>query len=171
MTGISERFFKNPGWKESFQLVPDSIGSAWSQRLDKFLKTPVPEEWKTYSEWMFQMVKELKDADVKIMAGTDTPIFFLTPGYSLHEELALLVKGGLTPMEAINAATLQPAMYFQMEDELGTIAEGMLADLVLLDANPLENIRNTKRINAVIKDGKLHDKLSLDSFQQKSKNQ
>ena len=98
------------------------------------------------------------------MAGTDCPIFYLTPGYSLHEELALLVKGGLTPLETIEAATLKPAQYFSMDKELGLVQEGMLADLLLLDANPLENIRNTKKINAVIRDGKLHDRAALDQL-------
>ena len=76
----------------------------------------------------------------------------------------MLVKGGLTPLEAIEAATLKPAQYFSLDKELGLVQEGMLADLLLLDKNPLENIRHTKTINAVIRDGKLHDRQALDKI-------
>ncbi len=167
ITVAAERFFDTPEWKETFNLVPDTVGNGWASRLEKYTATPVSPKFRKYADWMFKMITELKAADVKLMAGTDTPIFFLTPGYSLHEELALLVKGGLTPMEALNAATLQPAKYFSMENELGSIEIGMLADLILLEANPLKNIRNTTTIQAVIRDGKVHDKKALDKFKKK----
>ena len=108
------------------------------------------------------MVGHMQKAGVEIMAGTDCPIFYLTPGYSLHEELALLVKAGMTPLEAIGAATVKPAAYFKLEKELGLIQAGMFADLVVLDANPLEDIRNTLKIDAVVRDGKFHDRAALD---------
>ena len=171
ITVASERFFGRDDWKATFNLVPDTVGNGWSTRLNKYLERPVSPNFKEYGDWMFNMISDLKAADVKLMAGTDTPIFFLTPGYSLHEELALLVKGGSTPMEALDAATLQPAKYFKMEDELGSIEKGMLADLILLNANPLENIRNTKKIEAVIKDGKVHNKKALDALKKKLENQ
>ena len=110
------------------------------------------------------MITHLKNANVEIMAGTDTPIAFLIPGFSLHNELVLLVEGGLTPLEALRSATLLPAQYFNMDDVLGTIESGKLADLVLLDANPLDDIRNTKTINSVIRNGKLYDREALDSL-------
>ncbi len=169
MTVASLRFFGTDEWKATFDELPDSVSIGWKERLERYLKSPINEEMATYGEWMLQMIKTLKEANVPIMAGTDTPIFFLTPGYSLHEELALLVKGGLTPLEALDAATLQPAKYFNMENELGTIEKGMLADLVLLNANPIENIRNTTNIKAVIKDGKLHNQKALDSISNRLK--
>ena len=95
------------------------------------------------------MVKRLDDAGVGFMAGTDTPIGFLTPGFSLHRELEMLVRGGLSPLQAIEAATLQPALYFGLEDAMGLIEKGMLADLILLEANPLDDIRNTTKINSL----------------------
>ena len=90
------------------------------------------------------------------------PYIFSDTGYSLHEELALLVKAGMTPLQAIEAATTKPAQYFDLDKELGLIQEGFFADLVVLDANPLEDIRNTIKINAVIRDGKLHNREALD---------
>lgn len=170
ITVAAERFFDTPEWKETFNLIPDTVGSGWASRLEKYAATTVSPKFREYADWMFKTIAELKAADVKLMAGTDTPIFFLTPGYSLHEELALLVKGGLTPMEALDAATLQPAKYFNMENELGSIEPGMLADLILLEANPLENIRNTTTIQAVIRDGKVHDKNALDQLKKKLEN-
>ena len=101
-----------------------------------------------------------------MMAGTDCPIALLTPGYSLHEELRLFVAAGLTPLQALETATLKPAQYFHLEGELGTIRENMLADLILLDANPLDDIDNTRRIRAVVRDGKLHDRAALDRMLQ-----
>ena len=87
------------------------------------------------------------------MAGTDAPLPLVMPGFSLHQELEVLVKAGLTPFEALRAATLIPAQYFKLDDKLGKIEEQMWADLVLLSKNPLEDIRNTRSIEAVIKDG------------------
>jgi len=108
------------------------------------------------------MTKRVHDKNIKIMAGTDTPIYFLTPGRSLHEELAVLVEAGLTPLEAIKTATKNPAEYFNLENELGNIDKNYWADLVILDANPLEDINNTRKINAVIKQGKYFDRAHLD---------
>ena len=107
-------------------------------------------------DWAFSMTKQIHDAGIGIMAGTDCPIFFLTPGRSLHQELAMLVEAGLSPLEAIETATVRPAEYFNLQDNLGLVKEGYLADLVLLDANPLEDINNTLKINAVIKAGKYY---------------
>ena len=164
MTSGALRPFARQEWKDYFQYLPQSVEERWSSNLENFLSAPPDSSYIIYTQWALEMIGHLKTAGVEIMAGTDTPIFFLTPGYSLHEELALLVKGGLTPLEVIEAATLKPAEYFNLEQELGLIEEGMLADLVLLDANPLEDISNTRRIHAVIRDGKLHDLKALEGM-------
>ena len=117
-----------------------------------------------YAAWAVDMVGRMSDWGIGIMAGTDCPISKPGPGVSLHEELKLLVKCGLTPMQVLEAATLKPAQYFKMETEIGTIRENMLADLVLLDANPLQDIGNTRKIHAVVRYGKLHDRTALDQM-------
>jgi imidazolonepropionase-like amidohydrolase len=94
---------------------------------------------------------------VRILAGTDAPLRNSPPGFGLHEELTLLVRSGLPPIDILRAATLEPARYLGALDSLGTIENGKLADLVLLDANPLTDIRNTRRIAAVIANGRLID--------------
>ncbi len=92
---------------------------------------------------------------MNILAGTDAGgIRDVFPGFSLHDELELLVQAGFTPVEAIQAATINPAKFLGLEKSLGTIEKGKLADLVLLEANPLENISNTKKIFAVIVNGR-----------------
>jgi imidazolonepropionase-like amidohydrolase len=88
----------------------------------------------------------------------------IPPGFSLQEELSLLVNSGLTPAEALRAATITPAIALGKEKELGSIVPGKLADLVLLDANPLENINNTRRISAVLVGGKLLRRADLDTL-------
>jgi imidazolonepropionase-like amidohydrolase len=91
-------------------------------------------------------------AGVKLLAGSDGPL--VAAGWALHEELALLVRAGLTPAEALRAATLEAARYFGVADSVGTIAVGKRADLVLLDTDPLRDIRNTRRIRAVFVNGR-----------------
>jgi imidazolonepropionase-like amidohydrolase len=104
----------------------------------------------------------LNEAGVVLLAATDVGIPMLVPGISLHEELVLLVEAGLTPLEALRAATLNPARVLGSADSLGTIEAGKLADLVLLDANPLADIGNTRRIRAVIADGRVYRRADLD---------
>jgi adenine deaminase len=99
---------------------------------------------------------------VPLLAGTDVPNLYTVPGSSLHDELALLVRAGLPPLAAIVAATSAAARFLGAEDSLGTIAPGKHADLVLLDASPLEEIRNTRRIAAVVAAGRLLVRTDLD---------
>jgi len=99
-----------------------------------------------------------------LLAGSDAGYSFIFHGRSLHDELALLVRAGLTPLQALQAATVNPARYLGLADSLGTVAENKLADLVLLDADPLIDIRNTTRIRAIIADGRLLDRAGLDEL-------
>jgi imidazolonepropionase-like amidohydrolase len=96
-------------------------------------------------------------AGVEMLPGTDAPLRNSPPGFGLHEEPALFVKGGTSPFEALRAATLALARYFGALDSLGTIAPGKVADLVLLAANPLDDVRNSSRIEAVMANGRWFD--------------
>ena len=115
-------------------------------------------------EKQFAIVGAMQKAGVPILAGTDTGNPFCFPGFSLHEELALLVIAGLTPLDALRSATLNPAKFFGLDQTLGTIEQGKIADLVLLDANPLMDIRNTQLINAVVSNGRFFDRKALDKM-------
>lgn len=158
------QLWAKPEWRENFNYLPDSIGERWTKNALDFSEMPVDSNGLAFADWGLEMISHLKAAKVEVMAGTDCPIFFLTPGFSLHEELALLVEGGLSPLEAIKAATLLPAQYFNLEEELGLISEGYLADLVLLNENPLEDIRQTTAIEVVVRDGALYNRKQLDEM-------
>jgi hypothetical protein len=121
-----------------------------------------PFDWNKLAPFVLQDLRDMHAAGMPFMAGTDLAIAFVYPGFSLHDELQLMVKKlGLTPMEALAAATTQPARFFHMQDSLGTIEAGKIADLLLLDANPLEDISNTRKINALILDGRFFSHAQL----------
>lgn len=109
-----------------------------------------------------RIVSVMHHAGVPIMAGTDTPMPGVYPGFSLHEEMAMLVESGLKPIEALQSATLVPAKFLGIA-AAGSVAIGKHADLVLLDADPTRDIRNTQRIDAVVLDGRLLRRADLDA--------
>jgi imidazolonepropionase-like amidohydrolase len=112
----------------------------------------------------FELVKWMHKAGIKFMAGTDVSNPYSLPGFSLHDELGLFVEAGFTPIEALKTATVNPAIFMKMTDSLGTIENGKNADLVILNANPLENIHNTNRIYGVIVNGKYLSRDVLDKM-------
>ncbi|ASR39545.1 hypothetical protein BAY61_22090 [Prauserella marina] len=99
-------------------------------------------------------VAALDEAGVRLLAGTDAVTPGLFPGFSLHDELELLVRAGLTPLRALRAATIEPARFLGRAEKTGSTEEGKLADFVVLDANPLDDIGNTREINAVVLGGR-----------------
>jgi imidazolonepropionase-like amidohydrolase len=114
-----------------------------------------------YYDKSLALVRKMRNFGIKFMAGTDLP----DPpqaGFSLHDELSLLVKGGLTPLEALQAATLNPARFFDRTGSMGTVKKGNVSDLILLSASPLLDINNTRKIEAVILKGRLIDRKLLD---------
>lgn len=115
-------------------------------------------------EKRFDLVGDMNKAGVKILAGSDCGVFGVHYGFGLHDELELLVEAGLTELEALQTATLNPAEYSDKLDVYGNISEGLVADLLILDKNPLVNIRNTKQIYAVLSNGKYYDRYSLDKI-------
>jgi len=141
--------------------IPRQLQQRWSVRIANRDNAGAA---KKVFQKQLGIVGAMSKAGVPILAGTDTGNPFCFPGFSLHDELALLVIAGLTPVEALRAATVNPAKFFGLENTLGTIEQGKIADLVLLDANPLLDIRNTQRINAVISKGHLFDRKALDTM-------
>ncbi|HUN62868.1 MAG TPA: amidohydrolase family protein [Candidatus Sulfotelmatobacter sp.] len=111
-----------------------------------------------------EIVDKMNQAGVPIMAGTDAAAPNVFPGSSLHEDLAYLVQAGLTPLQALQAATARPAEFLERSAQQGTIQVGKRADLLLLDANPLDDIHNTTKIRAVILNGQLLERSDLDKL-------
>jgi imidazolonepropionase-like amidohydrolase len=100
-----------------------------------------------------KIIKALRDAGVPVVAGTDAGI----PGPSVHREIELYVEAGLTPMEALQAATIASARAMKLDADSGTIEKGKRADLVVLNANPLDSIRNVRSARWTIHDGRVYD--------------
>lgn len=116
----------------------------------------------------FEQVRVLNRAGVKILAGSDAPNPFVFHGLSLHEELELLVRAGLTPLEAIRAATLNPARYFGEAGEWGEVTEGARADLVLVRGDPMKDVKNYLKIDGVMLRGAWHDGAELQEMRAKT---
>jgi hypothetical protein len=111
-----------------------------------------------------EIVGEMNKKGVMLLAGADAGNPGVLAGFSLHDELALLVEAGLSPMQSLQAATLNAAKFFGIEGSTGTIQVGKSADVVLLDADPLSDIHNTRRINAVVVNGRFLDRPALDAL-------
>ena len=147
--------------------VPKAIVSKWQEvrkKQDQLTSPPEFELRNQLFERSSQVVAKMQAAGVGILAGTDSAAPELVPGFSLHEELALLTQAGLTPMQALQAATKNPADFMGINQKQGTVEVGKFADLLLLDANPLDDIRNTEKIRALIIHGKVLDRASLDQM-------
>jgi imidazolonepropionase-like amidohydrolase len=143
--------------------VPADEQAIWKPYIARQKKLSEDEKNLRNKVWhaYIALVEAMRHAGVQFMAGTDVGNEYVYPGFSLHDELALLVKAGLSTMEALQAATRNPAKFLGVLDQLGTVEKRKLADLVLLDANPLEEISNTQRIYAVVLNGRLLTKASL----------
>ena len=138
-------------WKKQTEAWGDNV-----KKTVEYMQSAMPH--------MQQRTASLQRAGVLLLAGTDLGIPYAYPGSSLHEELELLVQAGLSPFQALQTATINPARIFKKENEMGSIKKGKRADLVLLNANPLESIANTKNINMVFFKGKVFDRNSLDAI-------
>ena len=146
------RTFERPDWTPALAELPEAVRDSWHERADRMRHAGPPAD-NAFAEWSQILTSKLQAQGVPIGAGTDIPIGLAIPGYALHTELELLVASGLTSLEALHAATVQPARFFGLEDEMGQVQPGMRADLVLLDANPAMDIRNTRRIAGVMSRG------------------
>lgn len=134
----------------------------WLEDIDEILaEDPSPAARETYRRFHakgLELTGAAHRAGVKVLAGTD----YIAAGADLHRELQQLAAAGLSPADVLRAATLHPAEYFGLQSQYGTVEEGKVADLVLLTANPLQDIRNTQGIHAVVFNGTLYDRAALD---------
>jgi imidazolonepropionase-like amidohydrolase len=142
------------------QYIPGFFSTSWDPKNDFRFRMVTPEGWalrkRNYARQL-EIVRLLHDAGAKFLAGTDLSNPYIYPGFSLHDELAHYVQNGFTPLEALQTATLNPARFLGIADSSGTVKAGNVADLVILDANPLADIRNVARVHAVVVNGQLID--------------
>src|SRR3984957_9919676 len=143
-------YWRDVTWRRfTDEMMPDLLRDPLALRQEYFTRN-------------LQMVGTMHRAGVPFMAGTDTaPGVYIMPGFSLHDELANFVEAGFTPMESLQTATSNPARFLGMEASLGSVKPGKVADMVLLSANPLDDIHNTQKISAVIANGRLFDRAAL----------
>jgi imidazolonepropionase-like amidohydrolase len=159
-------------WKTDDPLLaflPVSLTKEWSYSLQDvrmkqraaWLARQAANDWK--------LTGELHHAGVPLLVGSDSLDPFVIPGDSFHHELSELVRAGFTPMEALQAATQGAAQFLGREKELGTVETGHVADLVLLSANPVENIANTRKVWAVVRNAGYYDRAALDALLTRAK--
>ena len=152
--------FKRDDWQDALARIREDVREEWVASAAAMADNPI-EEFTQFGEWALFLIERMHARGIPIGAGTDTPIFLSVPGYSLHSELEYLVRAGLSPLEALKSATVRPAEFFSLQDKMGTVDVGKRADLVLLDANPLDNIANTKKIAAVVSKGRIFTRNEL----------
>lgn len=145
--------------RPDYQFIPPNIlEDRWRIKERYWNNAPPEESRKKYVRLRKKMTYELWKAGVPLMAGSDSPEWFLTQGFAIHDELETFVKAGLTPYAALQTATVNTAAYLGVAQHKGTIEVGKQADLILLDKNPLEDIRNTRSIHSVFQGKKRYDK-------------
>jgi len=150
---------------ERIEYIPQALLTIWKKARAEQMRFVTPMESELREQLFAKsaaLVGQMWKGGVHVLAGTDSPAPYVLPGFALHEELAMLVDAGLAPMEAIEAATREPAEFLGRAKDSGTVAAGKYADLVLLDANPVDDIRNTRRISAVVLRGRMLDRAALD---------
>ena len=167
----SGAFLADPSFRDDPRLkyMPSSVKTQWDPTKDFRFRNRTDEDnqiSRVGFRKQMEIIRLMRQAGVEFIAGTDVLNPYCFPGFSLHDELALLVEAGLTPLEALQAATINAARYQSKEKELGTVEKGKIADLVLLDSNPLEKITNTQKINAVVINGKVINKAEIERMLQ-----
>jgi imidazolonepropionase-like amidohydrolase len=151
---LRDKYVASSTKKETEEVIIQPLRSAAAQFLAQ--RKPMVQEFPA-------VVQTMSQVGVTLLAGTDLGASFIYPGFSLHDELTLLVEAGLSPLQALQAATLNPGKLFP-NSQAGTITAGKKADMILLEANPLDDIRNTQRIRAVILNGRILNRQRLDAL-------
>ena len=169
MSYLNDSIFINDSRKD---YLPGYVLEIWNQKMSPYTKSQI-DNFANSSRvrYLFELslIGKMNKNGVKFLAGTDFPNPYVFPGFSLHDELSLMVKGGMPALDALRSATINPAVFMNKKADFGTIEAGKIASLVLLNQNPLENIENTKTIETVIIRGKVYNRKALDSMLEKAK--
>ena len=170
LTRRMEAFADDPTFRQDSRskYIPKARWKAWNEDADGMVKEdPSPEGRKAMKDFYtkgLEITGMAHKAGVKVMLGTDSVDSYVFPGFAVHDELQELVKAGLTPAEALKTATWNGAEFLGRTSDSGSVETGKLADLILLNANPLNDIRNTGKIAAVVLNGRYMDRSALDQL-------
>ncbi len=155
---------------EGYGFIPPVVKKERWQNWEYYNKNiPAAESRRKYVSLRKQMAYQLWKTGVPLMAGSDSPEFFVVQGFSIHDELAMFVKSGLTPFASLQTATINPATYLGVEKKKGTIERGKEAVLLMLDKNPLDDIKNTRTINTVFMGKKWYDRNAIQTMLSEAK--
>jgi imidazolonepropionase-like amidohydrolase len=146
------------------EYTPDRIQDVWKARLQSGSPPAMVPVWAERLRLWERAIRVLHRRGARILVGSDSWNPYVIPGFGLHDEMELLVQQGMTPLAVLRAATRGAAEYLEFTDSLGAIAANSVADLVLLDADPLTEIGNVRRVNAVVVDGRLYRRPELDEL-------
>ena len=152
--------------------LPEYVLEIWNQKMSPYTKSQI-DNFANSSRvrYLFELslIGKMNEKGVKFLAGTDFPNPYVFPGFSVHDELSLMVKGGMPTLDALRSATINAAIFMNKKTDFGSVEAGKLASLVLLNKNPLENIENTKTIETVIVRGKVYNRKALDLMLEQAK--
>lgn len=158
-------FLLSPTGQKAFDAVPRFVNERFKPDSWKAVSSTDSLFWVQLFEREKQILKLFAEEEVQIVAGTDASAMRYTiPGYSLVDELQLYVEAGLTPLQSLQTATINPARFMNVGDDFGTIAIGKKADFVILNANPLEDINNLKHVDMVVLKGEPYSRKELDQL-------
>lgn len=158
----SEELLAQPEMK----YMPATTLKDWKERKNASIDPTTgfnADQWNRFITIRRQLIKKLQENGHGMLLGSDAPQLFNVPGFSIHHEIATIAEAGMTPLEIIQSGTVNPALFFGMENTFGSIKEGLAADLILLDANPLENLKALMEISGVLVRGKWLSKEFIDT--------
>lgn len=153
---------------EQLSYVSRAMKAAWAMNQQASKATPdMVRALVAASDVAAVVVSDMQKAGVGILAGCDG----MVPGFCVHGELALMVRGGMSPLAALRTATINPARYLRREESLGTVVRSKIADLIVLDGSPLDDIGNVRSVRAVVRAGRLLKRPELNAMLAKAKSQ
>ena len=157
----ADNLLKDPEMK----YMPASTLANWKRRKGQYTEDNPnfnEEQWQQFNSIRRKLIKALQDGGHGILLGSDAPQLFNVPGFSIHHEIEGMINAGLTPLQILQSGTLNPAKFFNQEESFGQIQVGLDADLVILDANPLKNIKSLRQIYGVMVKGTWLSKETID---------
>lgn len=152
--------------RPEFAYLPGDMIDAWIERVRRSQSAEDydREAAEVFIRLRMDLIKALQDAGAGLLLGSDAPQIFNVPGFSIHHEIAIMEAAGLTPYQVLQSGTVNPARFFGQADDWGQVREGMRAELLLLNGNPLDDLDNLRKVRGVFVNGRWHEQASIDAM-------